>query len=400
MKDKEEIKTDGTVVELSDIIREGLPSYTAVYGNLPQKHWKVINNICQCRTEKLGGHIYKCDVCDYRQVAFNSCRDRHCPKCQGVARAAWVEQRTSELLPVGYFHIVFTIPNQFVGYDLKNKKELYAILFRSISETLLDLGKDPRWLGGTIGFLAVLHSWGQQLLEHPHIHCLIPGGGIRLDGKKWVSFRNNYIFPVEVMSLVFRGKFLSYFTEAVESSRLCFPRGVKNAEDFKSFLNEQWKKNWVVYAKKPFGSPQQVVKYLGRYTHRIAISNKRIVSQKDGHVTFRWKDYADGNKQKLLTLDTFEFLRRFFLHILPEGFVRIRYYGLLSNGKKTEKMIKCFRLLNKKYKKKELSGRDIAAVILAIFGKDITRCPKCGKGHLQEVKEILKKPKQAFRIAA
>ena len=400
MKDKEESRIDETGIELADIIREGLPSYTSVYGNLPQKHWKVINNICQCRTEELGGHIFKCDVCDYQQITFNSCRDRHCPKCQGVARAAWVEQRTSELLPVGYFHIVFTIPRQFVGYDLTNKKELYGILFRSVSETLLDLGKDPRWLGAAIGFLAVLHSWGQQLLEHPHIHCVIPGGGIRLDGKKWVCFRNNYIFPVKVMAQVFRGKFLSYFTEAVESSRLCFPRGIKNTEDFKSFLNEQWKKDWVVYAKKPFGSPQQVVKYLGRYTHRIAISNNRIVSQKDGRVTFRWKDYADGNKQKLMTLDTFEFLRRFFLHILPEGFVRIRYYGLLSNGKKTEKLEKCFQLLNKKYKKTELFGRDIAAVILAIFGKDITLCPKCGKGHFQKIKEILKKPNQAFRIAA
>jgi hypothetical protein len=400
MEDKEEIKKTKPEIGLADIIQEGISSYTAIYGNLPKKHWKVINNICQCRTEKLGGHVYKCDTCDYQHVTYNSCRDRHCPKCQGVARAVWVERRTSELLPVGYFHVVFTLPDDFIGFDLEHKKVFYDILYRSVSETLLELGKDPRWLGGTIGFMAVLHSWGQKLLEHPHIHCVVPGGGIRLDGKKWVSFRNNYLFPTKVMAQVFRGKFLDYFAKAVHSSQLCFPKGVHDVEGFKTFLNEQWKKDWVIYAKEPFGSPEQVVKYLGRYTHRIAISNNRIVSLNDGQVTFRWKDYADGNKQKTMTIDASEFLRRYFLHVLPDGFTRIRYYGLLSNGKKNENLIKCFKLLRIKYEKKQNESHDIATIMQLIFGIDVTLCPKCKNGHCKQYKEILKLPEKTFRIAA
>ena len=217
MEDKEEYEGETTEVDLADILREGISSFTSVYRNLPLKHWKVLNNICQCRTEQLGGHLYKCDVCNYQQVTYNSCRDRHCPKCQGVARAAWVERRTNELLPIGYFHVVFTLPDSFAGFNLENKAVFYNILYRSASETLLNLGKDPRWLGGSIGFMAILHSWGQQLLKHPHLHCVIPGGGIRNDNKKWVSFRDNFIFPVKVMAMLFRGKFLDYFETAVKN---------------------------------------------------------------------------------------------------------------------------------------------------------------------------------------
>lgn len=397
MKAKQNNKPE---TQLADIIREGISGYIASYGKLPLKHWKVINKITQCRTEKLGGHVYRCDSCDYQQVVYHSCRDRHCPKCQGVARAAWVKQRTSELLPVGYFHVVFTLPEQFTGCNLENKKVFYNILYRSVSETLLQLGKDRRWLGGNIGFMAILHSWGQKLLEHPHMHCIIPGGGIRLDGKKWVSFRNNYLFPTKVMAQVFRGKFLDYFGNAVESSRLLFPGVDQSPESLSHFLNEQRSKNWVVYAKKPFGSAEQVVKYLGRYTHRIAISNKRLVSQQNDRVTFKWKDYTDDNKQKLIKIDRVEFLRRFFLHVLPDGFVRIRYYGLLSNGRKTEKLTKCFALLKRKYEKNESTSHDIAASIMAIFGVDITLCPKCRIGHCQQHKEIPKTRGIAFRIAA
>jgi hypothetical protein len=403
MEDNKTKEKSKRKAELADIIQEGIGEYIDTYGNLPEKHWKVINNIIQCRTEKLGGHVYECDACGHQQSTFNSCRDRHCPKCEGIARAAWVERRTSELLPVGYFHVVFTLPDQFNGIGIKNKKVFYDILYRSVSETLLELGKDPRWLGGRIGFMAVLHSWGQQLLEHSHIHCIVPGGGIRLDGKKWVSFRTNYLFPTDVLSQVFRGKFLDYFGKAVENSRLYFVQTRHNCrtrEGLRDFIREQHAKDWVVYAKKPFGSAEQVVKYLGRYTHRIAISNKRILSENNGKVTFRWKDYRDGNKQKTMELSRVEFLRRFFLHVLPDGFVRIRYYGLLSNGRKTEKLKKCFELLEKKYEKKEIVALDIVSIMQSLFGIDLTLCPKCRAGHFRAVKEILKKPQNAYQKAA
>jgi hypothetical protein len=268
----------------------------------------------------------------------------------------------------------------------------------------LELAKDPRWLGGTIGFMAVLHSWGQQLLEHPHIHCIVPGGGIRLDGKKWVSFRDDYLFPNEVMARLFRGKFLDYFSRAVKRGNLNFAdkNGSTHTEvSFKTFLDEQWKKDWVVYAKEPFGTAEEVVKYLGRYTHRIAISNSRLIKYENDQVTFKWKDYSDNKKMKLKSVDTTEFIRRFFLHILPDNFVRIRYYGLLSNSNKTKKLIRCFYLLNKKYKKRTITDTTIAAILLSVMGIDITLCPHCQKGHYQEVKEILKLPiQERFLLAA
>lgn len=402
MKSIENKQEQEKPVELADIVLEGISRYKTVYGSLPPKHWKVVNNICRCRTEALGGHICKCDTCGHEAVTYNSCRDRHCPKCQGVARAVWIDRRMAELLPVGYFHVVFTVPDQFNKFAVRNKKVFYNILYRSVSETLLELGRDPRWLGGNIGCMAMLHSWGQNMLDHPHIHCVVPGGGIRLDGKKWVSFRNNYLFPTKVMAQLFRGKFLDYFTKAIERSKIsligelhCY----QNRETLQKFLKAQWSKDWVVYAKKPFGSPVKVVKYLGRYTHRIAISNKRIVSQSKGKVAFWWKDYADENKQKIMELDTVEFLRRFFLHVLPEGFVRIRYYGFLSNGNKTERLQKCFKLLNKKYKKKQ-NYSSIVTGIFAIIGIDITVCPQCHIGHFYQYKEIMKTPHEKLCLAA
>lgn len=391
-------------ITLADILRSGIEDYLMKYGNIPYKIKKVTNHICQCRTGELGGHVYQCNNCKSQRVSFNSCRDRHCPNCQGTARAAWVEKRLSELIPVGYFHVVFTLPDSFAGVSLKDKKVFYDLLFRGASETLLELAKDPRWLGGTIGFMAVLHSWGQQLLEHPHIHCIVPGGGIRLDGKKWVSFRDDYLFPNEVMARLFRGKFLDYFRRAVENKQLFIPDGNGSpytTESVKTFLSEQWKKDWVVYAKEPFGTAEEVVKYLGRYTHRIAISNNRLIEYENDQVTFKWKDYSDNNKKKLMNIDTTEFIRRFFLHILPDHFVRIRYYGLFSNSNKTKKLSKCFYLLNKKYEKKTITDTTIAAILLSVMGIDITLCPHCQKGHYQEVKEILKLPiQERFLLAA
>lgn len=380
--------------DLADILRNGIDDYILSYGNIPNKFKKVTNHICQCRTRDMGGHVYQCDTCKTKRISFNSCRDRHCPKCQGTARAAWVAKRTSELLPVGYFHVVFTLPDSFNGIRLRSKKTFYDILYRSVSETLLELGKDPQWLGGSIGFMATLHTWGQKLLEHPHLHCIIPGGGIRLDGKKWITFRKDYLFPVEVMSRLFKGKFLDYFSTAIKTKELDFPDSCM-PNGLNAFMKQQWAKDWVVYAKEPFGSAEQVVKYLGRYTHRIAVSNNRLLKHENNQVTFKWKDYADGNKQKEMTVDETEFIRRYFLHVLPDHFVRIRYFGILSNRGKTGKLVHCFSLLSKKYDKKIIPANTIAAMIMAVMGIDISLCAYCGKGHFQEIKEILKIPEKS-----
>lgn len=397
---QEALNTTPNKPDLADILRNGIDDYLMTHGNIPHKFKKVTNHICQCRTSDLGGHVYQCDSCKSKRVSFNSCRDRHCPKCQGTARAAWVAQRVSELLPVGYFHVVFTLPDSFNGLSLKFKKKLYDILYRCVAETLLELGRDKKWLGGHIGFMAVLHTWGQKLLEHPHLHCIIPGGGIRLDGKKWISFRKDYLFPIEVMSQLFRGKFLDYFSKAVKNNLLELPPS-SFPIDLNTFLRQQWAKDWVVYAKEPFGSAEQVVKYLGNYTHRIAFSNKRLLKYENDEVTFKWKDYADQNKQKEMTVETTEFIYRYFLHVLPDYFVRIRYFGILSNRGKTKKLEKCFRLLMKKYEKKIIPKNNIAATIKEVMGIDISLCPHCGKGHYQEVKEIFKIPdKNRYVLAA
>jgi Putative transposase/Transposase zinc-binding domain len=387
--------------DLAEIIRRGMPEYTMSFGNIPAKIKKVTEHICSCKTMALGGHVYQCDNCKTKRISYNSCRDRHCPKCQGVARAVWVDKRISELLPVGYFHVVFTLPDSFNGIRLNMKKPFYDILYRSVSETLLTLGKDSRWLGGTIGFMGILHTWGQQLLEHPHLHCIIPGGGIRLDGKKWVHFRKDFLFPVEVMSRLFRGKFLDYFSKAFENKQLYFPEA-NMPDGLDAFIKQQRQKNWVVYAKEPFGSADQVIKYLGRYTHRIAISNNRLVSYENDRVTFKWKDYADNNAQKMMTVDVAEFIHRYFLHVLPDHFVRIRYYGILSNRGKRSRLNRCFHLLNKRQVKKEIRKKNsIAEMILAVMGVDITKCPKCSQGHFKKVREILKIPDmKRFRDAA
>lgn len=401
--EEEEEENGKPSVDLADIIRDGIDDFTANYGKMPAKHWKVINHITTCRTAALGSHIYKCDNCGLEIIHHDSCRDRQCPKCQAIARADWVAKRTNEILPVGYFHIVFTLPEELNKFGLRNKKVFYNILYRGASETLLELGKDPKWLGAHIGFMAILHTWGQVLLEHPHIHCVVPGGGIRLDGKKWLCFRENFIFPIDVMNTLFRGKFIDYFKKAVQDKEIDFVGKLERYQDrttFNKFISELWSKKWVVYAKAPFGNAEQVVKYLGRYTHRIAISNKRILSHKDGKVSFAWKDYADGNRKKIMVLNTVEFIRRFLLHILPDYFVRIRYYGILSNSTKSKNLKKCFDLLQKKYEKKASKIGSIPDRMKEMFGIDITICPKCKKGHLQPYRVILKKPNREYLMAA
>lgn len=376
---------------VSDVLTDHIDKYISQYGKLTIKQAKVVSHITRCKTALQGGHAFSCTTCGDTVVSYNSCRDRHCPRCQGLARASWVNNRIEELLPVGYFHVVFTIPQEINPFALRNKKIVYDILFQSVSETLVTLGKDPKWLGGMIGAIAVLHTWGQNLLDHPHVHCIIPGGGIRNDDRKWVCFRDNYLIPGSVLSALFKGKFLNYFKEAIKEQNIKLYGALGKYEDpkeLKVLMNTLWSKDWVVYAKKPFASPECVVKYLGRYTHRIAISNQRIVKVNDETVAFKWKDYADNDKQKIMQLTPEEFIRRFFLHVLPDRYTRIRYIGFLGNANKNKKLKRCFELLQMRYEKKKKLSNNVVSLYLELFKIDITKCKQCENGHYTMVQRF------------
>jgi hypothetical protein len=372
-------------LEVADILGMGYQEGCASLHRLGPEQLRVVSHLLSCHTRQLGGHVYECDSCHDTVVSYNSCRDRHCPSCQSVARAAWVEERLNELLPVGYFHVVFTVPRELNPFFLSNKEVCYDILFRSVSETLLTLGKDPHWHGGTIGCICILHTWGQNLCEHPHIHCVVPGGGIRADGKKWKSFRGNFLFPVAVMAPLFRRLFLERFRTAVETGKIAFHGRLKEFQEpwaCRRLLALLRKKNWVVFAKEPFARAELVIKYLARYTHRVAISNSRLVSADDHSVTFRWKDYRDPVKPKIMNLDLNEFIRRFLLHVLPSRFVRIRYYGFLSNHDRHANIARCMRLLKRRYERRQF-GRRIPDIMRRAFGHDLQKCRRCSGGQYQ-----------------
>ncbi|HKA20228.1 MAG TPA: IS91 family transposase [Blastocatellia bacterium] len=352
---------------------------------------RVIRDIIQCRTAALGGHVEQCTKCGHQQMSYNSCRNRHCPKCRAAARKEWMQERAAELLPVEYFHVVFTLPEQLSALALQNKRVIYGLLFRAASQTLLEIAADPRRLGAAIGFLAVLHTWGQTLQHHPHLHCVIPGGGLSLDRSRWVGCRKGFFLPVKVLSRLFRGKFVAYLRAANERGRLAFHGQSKHlgeATHFADLLDKVGKLEWVVYAKPPFGGPVQVLKYLARYTHRVAISNQRLIALSEGQVTFRWKDYADGNAVKEMTLDVREFTRRFLLHILPRGFVRIRHYGFLANRSRSERLDCCRKLLTH-------SANQAAYFEQADIGpdqceteQDLQLCPVCREGRMKILKML------------
>jgi len=338
-------------LEVADIIRGHGEAYRRWRGGrLSSEEEYVLRSLAACRTAVLGGHLEECGECGHRRPAYNSCRNRHCPKCQGARRAAWLDARRAELLPVPYFHVVFTLPDRLSPLALQNKQLLYNLLFRAAAETLQEVAATPRHLGAEIGLLAVLHTWGQNLLDHPHLHCVVPGGGISPDGSRWIACRKeDFFLPVRVLSEVFRGKFLDGLQRAFRQGKLeLYGRLAELAspEAFRRLLAECYRRRWVVYAKPPFGGPEQVLKYLARYTHRVAISNSRLISLEDGRVTFRWKNYADGNRQQTMTLSAVEFLRRFMLHRLPSHFVRIRHYGLLANRHRAKKLARCRQLLD------------------------------------------------------
>jgi hypothetical protein len=336
-------------LEVADIIRAAGELFIEQNRHwLRWKHVKVLRAIARCRTAALGGHLDECTRCGHRAISFNSCRNRHCPKCQTAARDRWIAARQKELLPTRYFHVVFTLPGRLAPLVLQNKKVIYDLLFRSSAETLLEVARNPEHLGAEIGFFSVLHSWSQQLNLHPHVHCVVAAGGLSPNHTRWIHARENYFLPKKVLRKVFRGKFVDALKQAFHNGQLNFYADLKLLADPKTFaawLRPLFRENWVVYLKPPFGGPEYVLQYLGRYTHRVAISNHRLVSFADGQVTFRYRDSTDGNKQKLLPLSVNEFLTRFLLHILPQGFVRIRNFGFLANRRRSALLPLCFQLL-------------------------------------------------------
>ncbi|VTR94186.1 transposase : Transposase OS=Burkholderia sp. SJ98 GN=BURK_004972 PE=4 SV=1: Zn_Tnp_IS91: Y2_Tnp [Gemmata massiliana] len=331
------------------MIRAFGPSFAARYGHaLSDPQRQAMRDIVRCRTAALGGHVEACDRCGYEQIAYNSCRNRNCPKCQGAARAAWLDRQAEDLLPVGYFHVVFTLPSALGPLALQNPRLVYGARFRAVAESLTELAADPKRLGAEIGFLAVLHTWGQTLSLHPHVHCVMPGGGLAPNGSRWVPCRPGFFLPVKPLGRLFRGKFLALLSAAHTRRKLTFAGSLQHLAEshrFAAWIDQLRQTDWIVYAKRPFGGPQHVLKYLARYTHRVAISNHRLLGMGAETVSFRWKDYANGNSPKTMALDGREFIRRFLQHVLPRGFVRIRRFGFLANRCRDEKLARCRVLL-------------------------------------------------------
>lgn len=353
------------MIELQDILRKYIDEYLKIH-QASYMQLKTINAILKCRTHHLGGHSNVCKTCGNVELSYNSCRNRHCPKCQTFAKEQWIENRKSDLLNVGYFHVVFTLPSELNMLIYNNQTECYNILFKAVSETLNELCNDPKYLGAKSGFTCILHTWGQNLNFHPHIHCIIPGGGITAD-KQWRQSKKKFFIPVRVLSKVFRGKFLYYLKQA----ELPVPN---EAIEFQNLMNLCYQKDPVVYCKQPFKTANCVIEYLGRYTHRIAISNNRILSFKDGMVTFKWRDYRDKSKWKLMTLTAVEFIRRFLMHILPHRFTKIRHYGFLASKNKFTILRVCQYLTNSVVRDRVKLHSSI--FYEKLFGKKT--CPNCG----------------------
>jgi putative transposase/transposase-like zinc-binding protein len=365
-------------LEVADLIRSGGAAFIERNRQwIRWKHVKVLLAIARCRTAALGGHIDECTRCGHRAaIAYNSCRNRHCPKCQTAAREQWIAARRRELLPTRYLHVVFTLPRRLAPLVLQNKKVIYDLLFRTSAETLLEVARDPKHLGAQIGFFSVLHTWSQKLNLHPHVHCVLPAGGLSLDHTHWVRSPKNYFLPKKVLRKVFRGKFVDALKQAFQNGLLRFEGNLKllaHPKIFAAWLRPLFRQHWVVYLKPPFGGPAYVLQYLGRYTHRVAISNHRLVSFTDGQVTFRWRDSAHHNQQNLMTLPVDEFLRRFLLHILPQGFVRIRHFGFLANRRRASTLPLCFQLLGSPQESNAEQHTSSTEDGLRLY-----RCPKCG----------------------
>lgn len=370
-------------IELADIVRAHGDAYRQTHRLAAVQH-TVLGAIARCRTAALGGHTATCDRCGITRSAYNSCRNRHCPKCQHAAQATWLAARQAELLPRPYFHVVFTLPHRLNALAQGNPRVLYTALFRAAADTLLAFGRDPRHLGGTIGVTAILHTWGQNLAQHLHLHCVVTGGALAPDGTRWIAAKAGFLFPVRALSTVFRAKYLDALQRAFAQQRLTFAGGtadLAHAGAFARFIAALRAESWVVYAKQPFGGPAQVLQYLGRYTHRVAISNARLVDLQDGTVRFRWKDYADGDRPKVMALSAEEFLRRFLLHVVPHGFVRIRYFGLLANRRRRATLDRCRAVLAAPMP--TTPSTESPSMPIPTPPAAVHRCPHCGVGIMR-----------------
>jgi hypothetical protein len=375
-------------LEVADVFRHYGDAYREQHdATLCTAQRRVMTAIELCRTAALGGHVEHCDQCDHQRISFNSCRNRHCPKCQSLARAQWLEDRRAELLNTQYFHVVFTLPQEIAAIAFQNKARVYGILFRAAAATLITIAADPKHLGAQVGFFAVLHSWGQNLLHHPHLHCVVAGGGLSPDGTRWISCRPGFFLPVQVLSHLFRRLFLGYLQQAFDAGELQFFSSLEPLRERPAFLRYLAPiryAEWVVYAKPPFAGPEEVLEYVGRYTHRVAISNNRLLDIADGKVRFRWRDYRDHNRQKTMSVSADEFIRRFLLHVLPEGFHRIRYYGLLGSRHRAQKLARCRELLGMPAPEPSdgQSERDYRDHYEQLTGISLKQCPACHQGQM------------------
>ncbi len=386
---------DRPKLEVADVFRRYGDVYREQHGaSMSTAQRRVMTAIEVCRTAALGGHLERCDQCGHERNCFNSCRDRHCPKCQSLARAQWIEDRQSELLDCPYYHVVFTVPEEIAAIAYQNKEVVYDILFRTTAETLKIIAADPKHLGAEIGFFAVLHSWGQNLVHHPHLHCVVPGGGLSPDGQRWVPCRRRFFLPVRVLSSLFRRRFLESLQKAFDAGKLQFFGSLESLREphaFGRLLARMKDLKWVVYAKRPFAGAQQVLDYVGRYTHRVAISNNRLLDLENDQVRFQWKDYRDGDQVKVMALAAEEFIRRFLLHVLPDGFQRIRYYGFLGNRYRQEKLAQCRRLLGMSVPAQQTPSapeQDYRDRYEELTGRSLRQCPQCRQGRMLVV-EIL-----------
>lgn len=354
---------------------------------LSYKQIKVMRHIEECRTADLGGHVERCNVCSFERIAYNSCRDRHCPKCQAMAKEKWLNDRKAELLPCGYFHLVFTLPHNLNPVILGNRKQTLTLLFSAANETLQAFAKDPQWrLEGQLGFIAVLHTWSQTLIDHFHLHCLIPGGVLVFTKDKWLPARESFLFRVESLAKEFRKRYLKKLGNAYRKDEIHVPQAIA----FGDMLRSLAECDWIAYAKRPFAGPEQVLEYLGRYTHRVAISNHRILSIANGKVVFTYRDPKRSEAVKVMTLGADEFIRRFLLHILPKGFMKIRYFGFLAHRNKKQTIPLLRKLINPKAKLPEKIKETVEQMMLRLTGIDVTTCPECRKGRMIKIRVLPK----------
>jgi hypothetical protein len=383
--------------EVADILRSFAEAYRQQYGRLSADQARVVAALVSCRTAVLGGHVEECDACGKQVIAYNSCRDRHCPKCQAVNTAEWLERERAHLLPVPYAHVVFTLPHVLAPLALQNARGMYGLLFQAVAQTLLEIAGNPKHLGAQIGFVAILHTWGQQLLHHPHLHCLVPAGGIAPDGSRWIACKKGFFLSVRVLRKHFRGKYLALLQQSYREGKLVFHgrrEHLRQPRAFAGLLRQARERNWVVYAKPPFGGPEAALKYLARYTHRIAIANSRLLGVDEVSVRFTWKDYRNDNRVRPMSLPGCEFMRRFLLHTLPKGFVRIRRYGILANCQREERLALCRQLLGEPPSpSREPEAKDGECSEDAVDNSDAAsrnerRCEACGNGWMRVIEVI------------